>query len=237
MTNPSPTIETPAGAVRATAGPRRADAVLLELAPERCAAGRHRNPPLQPVHRRTRLPRTPQHLPTTAPDDTLPRLASSRTGYRGSLTLYRYAHRPGASVNPWSPPPDTSRPRRRPATLTAVLRACADHIAQPPSDPQAVHSLGAGPEDRAAPCVSMSTSSRPSSPPTPTTPTTHPCSKAPPARVGPNRRRHRWRSGPRRRLPARRPLLQRPVQTCGPSTNCTRSSIGDRERSPPLRAW
>ncbi|MFE9024391.1 hypothetical protein ACFYNL_38405 [Streptomyces sp. NPDC007808] len=67
---------------------------------------------------------------TTAPDDALPRLARSRTGYRGSLTLYRYADRPAESVSPMMSAADHPPSEKTAAVLTAVLRGCAEHVAQ-----------------------------------------------------------------------------------------------------------
>jgi hypothetical protein len=68
---------------------------------------------------------------TTAPDDALPRLARSRTGYRGRLTLYRDdTDRPEVSVYPMESAAGHTPSEKTAATLTAVMRACADHVAQ-----------------------------------------------------------------------------------------------------------
>ncbi|MGW1067382.1 hypothetical protein ACWD4F_23045 [Streptomyces aureus] len=74
----------------------------------------------------------------TAPAEVLPRLARSRTGYRGSLTLYRDtpADRPQASVYPMESAAGHEPSPRTAATLTAVLRACAEHVEQHPDFPQ-----------------------------------------------------------------------------------------------------
>ncbi|MFE2302737.1 hypothetical protein ACFXAW_31635 [Streptomyces sp. NPDC059445] len=74
----------------------------------------------------------------TAPADVLPRLARSRTGYRGSLTLYRDtpADRPQVSVYPMESAAGHQPSPRTAATLTAVLRACAEHVEQRADFPQ-----------------------------------------------------------------------------------------------------
>ena len=59
-----------------------------------------------------------------------PRFARSRTGYRGSLTLYRdHADRPQVSVHPILSAADHPPPEKTAAVLTAVLRGCAEHVA------------------------------------------------------------------------------------------------------------
>jgi hypothetical protein len=61
----------------------------------------------------------------------LPRLARSRTGYRGSLALYRDdTDRPEVSVYPMESAAEHTPSEKTAATLTAVLRACAEHVAQ-----------------------------------------------------------------------------------------------------------
>ncbi|WP_455362333.1 hypothetical protein [Streptomyces sp. SYSU K21746] len=105
MTSPSLTIETPAGTVRATAGPRQADAVVFELSGA-MRGSVHLTGTHHPHHwdqftavRACLGPVNP--FQATAPDDALPRLARSRAGYRGSLTLYRdYTDRPQVTVYP-----------------------------------------------------------------------------------------------------------------------------------------
>ncbi|MEV7892222.1 hypothetical protein ACWD3I_48695 [Streptomyces sp. NPDC002817] len=68
---------------------------------------------------------------TTAPDEDLPRLARSRTGYRGSLTLYRdHTDRPQVSVYPILSAADHPPSEKTAGVLTAVLRGCAEHVAQ-----------------------------------------------------------------------------------------------------------
>ncbi|MET9462213.1 hypothetical protein ABZY05_45645 [Streptomyces canus] len=88
MTSPSLTIETPASPVRATAGPREDDSVVFELGgamrgsvhvtgttdPHRWDQFTAVRACLGPVNAFT----------STAPDEDLPRLARSRTGYRGT---------------------------------------------------------------------------------------------------------------------------------------------------------
>ncbi|MFF3517598.1 hypothetical protein [Streptomyces sp. NPDC002573] len=66
------------------------------------------------------------------PDDDLPRLARSRSGYRGSLTLYNddYTHRPQVTVYPMESAAGHEPSEKTAAALTAVLRACAAHVAQ-----------------------------------------------------------------------------------------------------------
>ncbi|MEH0433897.1 hypothetical protein QBB34_47900 [Streptomyces stelliscabiei] len=87
MTSPSLTIDTPAGPVRATAGPREADAVGSSGRGDARQRARHRHhppPPLGPVHRRTRLSRPRERLQDHRPDEDLPQLARGRTGYRAA---------------------------------------------------------------------------------------------------------------------------------------------------------
>lgn len=62
----------------------------------------------------------------------MPRLARSRTGYRGSLTLYPdgYADRPEITVSPMESAAGHEPSQQTAATLTAVLHACAAHVAQ-----------------------------------------------------------------------------------------------------------
>jgi hypothetical protein len=135
MTSPILTIDTPAGPVRATAGPREADAVVFELG----GAMRghvHVTGTTNPHHwdqfTAVRACLGPVNaFKTTAPDDALPRLARSRTGYRGSLTLYRdNTDRPEVSVRTMLSAADQPPSERTETVLTAVMRACAEHIAQ-----------------------------------------------------------------------------------------------------------
>ncbi|KMS74287.1 hypothetical protein ACM01_15445 [Streptomyces viridochromogenes] len=135
MTSPILTIDTPAGPVRATAGPREDDAVVFELGgamrgsvhvtgttdPHRWDQFTAIRACLGPVNA----------FKTTAPDDALPRLARSRTGYRGSLTLYRdNIDRPEVSVHPLLSAADHPPSEKTAAVLTAVLRGCAEHVEQ-----------------------------------------------------------------------------------------------------------
>ncbi|MFF8932244.1 hypothetical protein ACF1AO_33830 [Streptomyces longwoodensis] len=135
MTSPSLTIDTPAGPVRATAGPREADAVVFELG----GAMRGSVHVTGTTHPRywdqftaVRACLGPVNaFKDTAPDDALPRLARSRTGYRGSLTLYRdNTDRPQVSVYSLLSAADQSPSQKTEAVLTAVLRGCAEHVAQ-----------------------------------------------------------------------------------------------------------
>jgi len=130
------TIETPTGTVHATAGPRRTDSVVFEL------HGAMRGS----VHvTGTQHPRYWDQFTavraclgpvdtyeTTAPDDALPRLARGGTGYHGSLTRYPadYGDRPEVSVWPPTTAAGNEPSAKTTATLTAVLRACADSVAQ-----------------------------------------------------------------------------------------------------------
>ncbi|MFD4588320.1 hypothetical protein [Streptomyces sp. NPDC058434] len=134
MTSPSLTIDTPAGTVRATASPRRADAIVFELGGAMRGSvyvtGTHR-PDHWDQFTAVRACLGPVNsFKTTAPDDALPRLARSHTGYHGSLTLYRdEMDRPQATVYPMESTAGHEPSEKTAATLTAVLRACADHVA------------------------------------------------------------------------------------------------------------
>ncbi|MFF3249408.1 hypothetical protein ACFYWY_38170 [Streptomyces sp. NPDC002870] len=109
MTSPSLTIETPAGTVRATAGHRQDDAVVFELSGAMRGSvhvtGTH-HPHYWDQFTAVRACLGPVNaFQATAPDDALPRLARSRTGYRGSLSLYLDdTDRPEVSVYPAAPP-------------------------------------------------------------------------------------------------------------------------------------
>ncbi|MFJ1839960.1 hypothetical protein ACIOJ9_39675 [Streptomyces sp. NPDC088175] len=129
-------IETPSGIVRATAGPRSADAVVFELngAMRGSVHVTGTNHPhywdqftavracLGPV----------DAFETTAPDEALPRLARGRTGFHGSLTRYPSDSdgRPGVSVYPLSTALGNDPSPKAAETLTAVLSACAESVAQ-----------------------------------------------------------------------------------------------------------
>ncbi|MFE9455000.1 hypothetical protein [Streptomyces sp. NPDC006739] len=132
MTSPTLTIDTPAGPVRATAGPREADAVVFELGGA-MRGSVHVTGTTDPHHwdqfTAIRACLGPVNsFKTTAPAEDLPRLARSRTGYRGSLTLYRYADRPAESVYPMSSATDHPPSERTASVLTAVLRGCAEYV-------------------------------------------------------------------------------------------------------------
>ncbi|MGW2939624.1 hypothetical protein ACWDA7_49990 [Streptomyces sp. NPDC001156] len=135
MTSPRLTIDTPAGTVRATAGPHQADAVIFELAGAMRGSvhvtGTH-HPRRWDQFTAVRACLGPVNaFQATAPDDDLPRLARSRSGYRGSLTLYAdHAHRPQVTVYPMESAAGHEPSEKTAAALTAVLRACAAHVAQ-----------------------------------------------------------------------------------------------------------
>ncbi|MFF8717530.1 hypothetical protein ACF07T_39960 [Streptomyces sp. NPDC015184] len=129
-------IETSSGAVHATAGPQSMGAVVFELsgAMRGSVHVTGTNDPycwdrftavracLGPV----------DAFETTAPDESLPRLAHGRSGYHGSLTLYFCGpdDRPEVSVMPLSTAAGHEASPKTAATLTAVLRACAGAVAQ-----------------------------------------------------------------------------------------------------------
>jgi hypothetical protein len=135
MTSPSLTIDTPAGPVRATAGPREADAVVFELGGA-MRGSVHVTGTTHPSYwdqfTAVRACLGPVNaFKTTAPADALPRLSRSRTGYRGSLTFYRDdTNRPQVSVYPLVSAADHPPSEKTEAVLTAVLRGCAEHVAQ-----------------------------------------------------------------------------------------------------------
>ncbi|MFE6098283.1 hypothetical protein ACFQ7M_41005 [Streptomyces massasporeus] len=135
MTSPSLTIDTPAGPVRATASPREANAVVFELGGA-MRGSVHVTGTTHPRHwdqfTAVRACLGPVNaFKTTAPDEDLPRLANGRTGYHGSLVLYRDSlDRPEVSVNPLSSAADHPPSEKTAAVLTAVLRGCAEHVAQ-----------------------------------------------------------------------------------------------------------
>ncbi|MEU6511056.1 hypothetical protein [Streptomyces sp. NPDC046942] len=136
MTCPSLTIDTPAGPVHATAGPRQADAVVFELGGAMRGSvhvtGTH-HPHRWDQFSAVRACLGPVNAyQTTAPAEDLPRLARGRTGYRGSLTLYGddYTDRPQVSVHPMESAAEQEPSQKTAAVLTAVLRACAEHVAQ-----------------------------------------------------------------------------------------------------------
>ncbi|MFI9825256.1 hypothetical protein ACIHFC_33185 [Streptomyces sp. NPDC052013] len=135
MTTASLTIHSPAGPVRATAAPRQADAVVFELGGA-MRGSVHVTGTVHPHHwdqfTAVRACLGPVNaFQTTAPDDALPRLARSGTGYRGSLTLYRdNTDRPDVSVHPLRSAADHPPSKKTEAVLTAVLRACAENVTQ-----------------------------------------------------------------------------------------------------------
>ncbi|WP_338704384.1 hypothetical protein V2W30_41410 (plasmid) [Streptomyces sp. Q6] len=133
-TSPSLTIDTPTGPVHATAH-RRGDAVLFELGGAMRGAvhvtGTH-HPHHWDQFTAVRACLGPVNaFQTTVPNEDQPRLAHSRTGYHGSLTL----HTPQTGLPQTSTSPITSVAGHPPtpkteATLTAVLHACAAHVGQ-----------------------------------------------------------------------------------------------------------
>ncbi|MEU0853555.1 hypothetical protein ABZ387_37450 [Streptomyces flaveolus] len=135
MNRDSLTVETPAGTVRATAGPRRGDAVVFELGGAMRGSvhvtGTH-HPQHWDQFTAVRVCLGPVNAyQTTAPDDALPRLARGSTGYRGSLRLYTdVVDRPQVSVYPMETAAGHEPSPKTAATLTAVLRACAEDVMQ-----------------------------------------------------------------------------------------------------------
>ncbi|WP_019074688.1 hypothetical protein [Streptomyces hokutonensis] len=130
------TIETPSGTVRATAGPRRTDSVVFELHGA-MRGSVHVTGTQHPSHwdqfTAVRACLGPvDAYETTAPDDALPRLARGGTGYSGSLTLYPadYCDYIEVSVRTPTTAAGNEPSAKTTATLTAVLRACADSVAQ-----------------------------------------------------------------------------------------------------------
>ncbi|MGI5414148.1 hypothetical protein ACQEV9_46115 [Streptomyces chartreusis] len=130
------TIETPAGIVRATTGPRRTDAVVFELHGA-MRGSVHVTGTQHPYYwdqfTAVRACLGPvDAFETTAPDEALPRLARGHSGYHGSLTRYPgdYGDLPDVSVYPLSTAAGNEPTPKAAATLTAVLRACADAVAQ-----------------------------------------------------------------------------------------------------------
>ncbi|MFJ8142625.1 hypothetical protein [Streptomyces sp. NPDC096013] len=135
MTSPILTIDTPAGPVHATAGPREDDGLVFELGGA-MRGSVHVTGTTDP-HRWDQFTAVRACLgpvnafKTTAPDEELPRLARNRTGFRGSLTLYRdNTGRPEVSVHPFLSAADHPPSERTAAVLTAVLRGCAEHVEQ-----------------------------------------------------------------------------------------------------------
>ncbi|WP_406436453.1 hypothetical protein OHB14_62360 [Streptomyces sp. NBC_01613] len=130
------TIETPTGIVRASAGPRGTDCVVFELHGA-MRGSVHVTGTQHPCYwdqfTAVRACLGPvDTYETTAPDDALPRLAHGRTGYHGSLTRYPGDYGDYPEVSVWSPTTAAgNEPSPKTAeTLTAVLRACADAVAQ-----------------------------------------------------------------------------------------------------------
>ncbi|MDG4857093.1 hypothetical protein P8605_02785 [Streptomyces sp. T-3] len=135
MTRTSLTIDTPAGPVHATAGPLESDAVIVELGGA-MRGSVHVTGTTHP-HQWDQFSAVRACLgpvnafKATAPDEALPRLARSRTGYHGSLTLYRdNLDRPTVSLSPIRSAAGHPPSRKTGAVLTAVLRGCAEHVAQ-----------------------------------------------------------------------------------------------------------
>ncbi|MER7056616.1 hypothetical protein [Streptomyces sp. NPDC000351] len=135
MISDSLTVETPAGTVLATAGPRSSDAVVFELGGAMRGSvyvtGTH-HPQHWDRFTAVRACLGPVNAyQTTAPDDALPCLARGHSGYRGSLTLYAdVTGRPQVSVYPMETAAGHEPSSKTAATLTAVMRACAEHVMQ-----------------------------------------------------------------------------------------------------------
>ncbi|MET7746487.1 hypothetical protein [Streptomyces sp. NPDC005385] len=142
--SPSLSVETPAGTVHATARPREHNSVVFDLGGvmRGCihVTGTHhvRHWDQFTAVRACLGPVNAFQEAKPAPDETLPRLARSRTGYQGSLTLYRDApaDRPQVSVYPMESVAGYKPSPRTAETLTAVLRACAEHVEQRADFPQ-----------------------------------------------------------------------------------------------------
>lgn len=150
MTSPVLTVDTPAGTVRATAGPRQDDAVVFELGGA-MRGSVHVTGTLHPHHwdqfTAVRACLGPvSAYQTTAPDDALPRLTRSRTRYHGSLTLYpdNYTDQVEVSVSPMTSTAGHEPSEKTAATLTAVLRACAAHVMERDDLPLILDSPGSG---------------------------------------------------------------------------------------------
>ncbi|MBQ0850189.1 hypothetical protein J8N05_18490 [Streptomyces sp. BH-SS-21] len=135
MTSPRLTIDTPAGPVHATVSPRDGDAVVFELGGA-MRGSVHVTGTTDPHHwdqfTAVRACLGPVNaFTTTAPDEDLPRLARGRIGYCGSLTLYRDRFDcPQVSVRQLSATSDKPPSEKTEVVLTAVLRGCAEHVAQ-----------------------------------------------------------------------------------------------------------
>lgn len=144
--NPSLTVETPAGAVHSTAHPREHDSVVFvvfdlggAMRGSVYVTGTHhvRHWNQFTAVRACLGPVNTFQETEPAPADTLPRLVRSRTGYHGSLTLYRDdAGLPQVLVYPMESTAGHEPSPRTAATLTAVLRACAEHVEQRTDFPQ-----------------------------------------------------------------------------------------------------
>ncbi|MGW1529516.1 hypothetical protein [Streptomyces sp. NPDC002159] len=133
MTRPSLTIDTPAGTVRATAGPREADAVLFELSGAMRGSG-HVTGTHHPHHWDQFTAVRACLGPVNAFQATAPAAARPKPHrrYRGSLALYNdeTTHRPQVTVYPMKSATGHDPSQKTAAALTAVLRACAAHVAQ-----------------------------------------------------------------------------------------------------------
>ncbi|MFE7077122.1 hypothetical protein ACFU96_44260 [Streptomyces sp. NPDC057620] len=135
--NPSLTVATPAGTVHATARPRENDAVVFDLGGAMRgtvhATGTHHVRHWdQFTAIRTCLGPVNAYQDSEPASDMLPRLARSRTGYHGSLILYRDSpdSRPQVSVRALESVAGNKPSPRTAMALTAVLRACAEHLEQ-----------------------------------------------------------------------------------------------------------
>ncbi|MEU5243796.1 hypothetical protein AB0G81_06710 [Streptomyces asoensis] len=142
--SPTLTVETPAGAVHATARARTGDCVVFDLSGAMRGSvhvtGTHhvRHWDRFTAVRACLGPVNAFKETEPAPAGALPRLARSRTGYRGSLTVCRDAPTgiPEVSAYPMESDAGHEPSPRTAATFTAVLRACAEHVERREDFPQ-----------------------------------------------------------------------------------------------------
>ncbi|MDQ0994817.1 hypothetical protein [Streptomyces sp. V3I7] len=133
MSSPTLTISTPSGTVRATAGERQGDAVVFELSgamrgPVHVTGTHHPHQWDQFTAVRACLGPI-DAVQDCAPDDALPRFRNSRSGYRGSVTLYQdNVEGPQEMTSPLQSAAGYPPAPRSAATLTAALRACAEAV-------------------------------------------------------------------------------------------------------------
>ncbi|WP_199550136.1 hypothetical protein [Streptomyces sp. N35] len=134
------TIETAAGRVYATGRVLESEAVVFELGGAMRGSvyvtGTH-HPRHWDQFTAVRACLGPVNsFKTTAPDRDQPRLAHGHTGYRGSLTLYNDGRdSPTVYVHTLNSVTGHAPTERVEDVLTAVLEACAEHVAQLPEVP------------------------------------------------------------------------------------------------------